>query len=120
MLTGSRLQRGGLHAATGLASTRVPPAMRRQEFGIACWWPIADAGLPDHRLSNPDRFAEITDSQDELCLGNFGRGSVISTMCSDAAGLRIVIRQTSSAAPTERLRTRGPQRLARGMVICKD
>ncbi len=74
---------------------------------MACWWPIEDAGLPDHRLSTPDRFAESTDPQDQLRLGNFGRGSVISTMCSDAAGLRMVKRQTSSAAPTERLRTQG-------------
>ena len=117
MLAGSRLQRGDPHAATAPASTRVPPTMRRQVFGVTCWWPIADAGLPDHRLSTPDRFAEITDPQDGLRLGNVGRGSVISTMWGVAAERRMVKRQTSSAARTQRPRTRGPQRLGRGVVM---
>ena len=50
-------------------------------------------------------FAEITDPQDGLRLGNVGRGSVISTMWGVAAERRMVKRQTSSAVRTERLRT---------------
>src|SRR5829696_1493043 len=55
LLTNSRVQRRGPPAgAVEPTLAWVPPIMRRQVFGVTCWWAIADANLPDHRLSNPE------------------------------------------------------------------